>query len=131
MEFPPSEVVGAAIPRCMSTPSLVPSDRDRYIRFWDIVASPGLLRRVDKAIYSAEQQRLIALLRSYRQHAGLRQTQVAELLDVPQSFVSKYESGDRRLDLIELRQVCAALGVSLAQLVADLDATEPTAPPNA
>lgn len=86
---------------------------------------------MDKAIYSAEQQRLIALLRSYRQHAGLRQTQVAELLDVPQSFVSKYESGDRRLDLIELRQVCAALGVSLAQLVADLDATEPTAPPNA
>jgi len=42
----------------------------------------------------------------------LRQVQVAEALDVPQSFVSKYESGERRLDLIELRQVCAVLGVS-------------------
>jgi transcriptional regulator with XRE-family HTH domain len=39
-------------------------------------------------------------------------------LDVPQSFVSKYESGERRLDLIELQQVCDALGVDLLVFVA-------------
>ena len=35
----------------------------------------------------------------------------------PQSFVSKYEIGERRLDLIELREVCAALGVPLLEFV--------------
>ena len=76
---------------------------------------------MDKAIYSAEQERLCALLRSYREQAGLRQVQVAEALDVPQSFVSKYESGERRLDLIELRQVCTVLGVSLGEFVEAFD----------
>ena len=73
--------------------------------------------RVDKAIRTREQARLCALLRSYREKAGLRQVDVAERLDVPQSFVSKYESGERRLDLIELDQVCQALGTSLVSFV--------------
>jgi transcriptional regulator with XRE-family HTH domain len=49
--------------------------------------------------------------------AGLRQAQVAKRLGKPQSFVSKYESGERRLDLLELRQVCRALRVSLTEFV--------------
>lgn len=73
---------------------------------------------MDKAIYTARSQRLVALLRSYRLDAGLAQTEVARRLAVPQSFVSKYESGERRLDLIELEQVCKALGVSLVDVVA-------------
>jgi transcriptional regulator with XRE-family HTH domain len=72
---------------------------------------------MDKAIHSAEQRVLSGLLRSYRERAGLRQADVAERLGLPQSFVSKYESGERRLDLIELRQVCQALGVSLSDFV--------------
>lgn len=80
---------------------------------------------MDKAIYSAEQERLCALLRSYREQAGLRQVQIAEALDVPQSFVSKYESGERRLDLIELRQVCAVLGVSLGEFVGAFETARP------
>jgi len=43
---------------------------------------------------------------------------VAAALGVPQSFVSKYESGERRLDLIELQQVCQALDVDLLDFVA-------------
>ncbi|QTA79816.1 HTH domain-containing protein, Cro/C1-type [Desulfonema limicola] len=42
---------------------------------------------------------------------------MAELLDKPQSFVSKYESGERRLDLIELRYICRAIGTSLEEFV--------------
>jgi ribosome-binding protein aMBF1 (putative translation factor) len=65
--------------------------------------------RVDKSIYSAEYQRLCAILRELRQQAGLTQVEVAARLGEPQSFVSKYESGERRLDVIELRQVALAL----------------------
>lgn len=82
------------------------------------------LHGVEKAIHSEEHRRLCALLRSIREDAGLRQADVAERLDEPQSFVSKYETGERRLDLIELRQVCEALGVTLVDLVAELDAAE-------
>ena len=60
---------------------------------------------------------LLELLRQIRSEAGLRQVDLAKRLRQPQSFVSKYESGERRLDLLELQQVCAALGVSLRDFV--------------
>lgn len=68
---------------------------------------------VDKSIYSAEHLRLCKVLRELRHEADLTQVQVAAALGVPQSFVSKYESGDRRLDLIELHHVAKALGTSV------------------
>jgi len=76
---------------------------------------------VDKSIYSTEYQRLCTLLRRIRRDAGLTQVQVAERLGVPQSFVSKYESGERRLDVIELRHVAEAIESTLADIVARLD----------
>jgi ribosome-binding protein aMBF1 (putative translation factor) len=87
------------------------------IRFWDIAKSGTALFRVEKSIYSAEYQRLCALLRDLRQEAGLTQVQVAAKLDVPQSFVSKYESGERRLDVIELGHVARALGFPLRDVL--------------
>jgi len=60
---------------------------------------------------------LFRLLRQVRTEAGLRQVDLAKKLRQPQSFVSKYESGERRLDLLELRQVCEALGISLSDFV--------------
>lgn len=74
-----------------------------------------------KSIYSPEQRRLIALLRHLREKAGLRQVDLAERLGRHQSFVSKYESGQRRLDLVELQQVCRALRVTLADFVAQFE----------
>jgi transcriptional regulator with XRE-family HTH domain len=71
-----------------------------------------------KSIHSPEQLKLQQLLRDYRKSCGLRQAELAALLERPQSFVSKYESGERRLDLVELKGVCAALGVSLLEFVA-------------
>jgi len=76
---------------------------------------------VEKSIYSAEYQQLCALLRQLRREAGLTQAQVADRLDVPQSFVSKYESGERRLDVIELRHVAAAMGKTLVAVTSQLD----------
>jgi transcriptional regulator with XRE-family HTH domain len=46
---------------------------------------------------------------------------LAKRLGVPQSFVSKYESGERRLDVLELRAVCVALKISLKQFVRRLE----------
>ncbi len=65
----------------------------------------------------SEQERFQNILRELRLDAQLRQIDLAKMLRQPQSFVSKYESGERRLDFLELRDVCRALGVSLADFV--------------
>jgi transcriptional regulator with XRE-family HTH domain len=70
-----------------------------------------------KSIFSEGQEKLQKLLQSSREKAGLTQVELATKLKRPQSFVSKYESGERRLDLVELRDICQALGVSLTEFV--------------
>ena len=75
---------------------------------------------MEKSLYSAEYQQLCTLLRELRREAGLTQVAVAERLQEPQSFVSKYESGEHRLDMIELRHVAEALGTTLDVVIARL-----------
>jgi transcriptional regulator with XRE-family HTH domain len=70
-----------------------------------------------------EERRLVGgLLRQARLEAGLRQQDVAERLGAPQSFVSKYESGERYLGVLEVRRICEALGISLVSFVERLEA---------
>jgi|ERR1017187_6037455 transcriptional regulator with XRE-family HTH domain len=64
-----------------------------------------------------QQKALLSLLRQLRMEAGLRQVDMAKALGKPQAFVSYYESGARRLDLLELRQICGILGIRLGQEV--------------
>ena len=64
-----------------------------------------------------QQKALISLLRDLRVKAGFRQVDMARALGKPQAFVSYYESGARRLDLLELRQICGILGVPLIEFV--------------
>lgn len=73
---------------------------------------------MDKSIYSPLHTSLASLLRQLREDNGLSQVDVATALGEPQSFVSKYETGTRRLDLVELRQVARVLGVELREIVA-------------
>ena len=68
-----------------------------------------------------EQHTLLGLLKEIRIEAGLRQIDLAEKLHVPQSMISKYEVGERRVDLLELRDICAALGISLIEFVRELE----------
>src|SRR3990172_4887409 len=70
---------------------------------------------------TSEQRKLRAVLRQMRVEAGLKQSDLARKLNQSQSFVSKYESGERRLDLLELRDICAAVGLTLAQFVTRLE----------
>lgn len=66
-------------------------------------------------------QKLQALLRQIRIESGLRQLDLAEKLGEHQSFVSKYESGERRLDILEIRRICEVMGVSLLEFSKRLD----------
>ncbi len=54
---------------------------------------------------------LLQLLRQVRLDAGLRQEDLAQVLGRKQAYVSKYELGERRLDLLELIAVCDAVGL--------------------
>ncbi len=64
-----------------------------------------------------ERERLAGLLRQMRAEAGLRQTDLARKLGQPQSYVSRFESAEQRLDLLELKAICEALGMSIKELV--------------
>ena len=69
---------------------------------------------------SPRQVLLQQLLVAARAAAGLSQRDVAKRLRQPQSFVSRYETGERRLDLIELIEVATVLGCDLRKIVDDL-----------
>jgi transcriptional regulator with XRE-family HTH domain len=73
--------------------------------------------RIRKGEYAV----LARVLRNVRSDSGLTQVEVAEKIGVAQSFVSKYESGERRLDFLELREVAIALNVSPTALIAQVE----------
>ena len=103
------------------------SGGSHYILLWDIGARGRNIsvEIVDKSIYSRRQEYLQQVLRDIRIEAGMRQVDLARKLCLPQSFVSKYESGERRLDLLELEQVCIYCGITLVDFVTRL-----TTPPD-
>jgi len=69
----------------------------------------------------SQQEALLSLLREIRSDAGLRQVDLADKLGQPQPYVSRYESGERRLDILELREVCEAVGITLDEFAARLE----------
>ena len=56
-------------------------------------------------IYSKEHRMLVERLKKARKEAGLDQEAVAKLLGVTQSYISKMESGQRRIDIVQLRRI--------------------------
>ena len=62
------------------------------------------------SIFTERHQELIGFIASVRKAAGITQVELAARLGRPQSFVSKVERGERRLDVIEFCQVAEALG---------------------
>lgn len=77
--------------------------------------------KMDKSIHSHLYHQVIGRLRGKREKLGITQIQLAELLKVNQTFVSRIETCDRRLDLIELRQICQVLGISFVDFVAEVE----------
>lgn len=74
-----------------------------------------------KTIYRREHAVLLSLLKKYRTEAGLTQVQCSKALGRPQSFMSDVESGTRRLDVVQVRDLCSILGITLTKLAIDLE----------
>lgn len=73
-----------------------------------------------KSLHTPEYEHFRMLLVSARERSGLTQAEVSGKLARPQSFVAKYEGGERRLDVVELIRVCMALGVEPMDIVAQV-----------
>ena len=72
---------------------------------------------MEKSVYRDENLVLLRLLKQCRVEAGLTQMQFAQALERPQSFASDIERGLRRLDLVQLRDICIALNIGLVEFV--------------
>jgi transcriptional regulator with XRE-family HTH domain len=70
-----------------------------------------------KSIHSPQHQKLRELLIAARKKAKLTQAEVAERLGRPQSFVAKYEGGERRLDVVEFIEVARVVDLDPARAV--------------
>ena len=77
--------------------------------------------RINKDPRDPDRLKFQQLLRRLRVQKAMRQEDLAAELGKPQSFVSKYEAGERRLDVIDTREICHALGISLADFARLLD----------
>jgi transcriptional regulator with XRE-family HTH domain len=66
-------------------------------------------RKLDKSVHSAAQTALCELMAQARKKAGLTQHELAARLSKPQSFIAKYEGGERRVDVVEFIAICRAM----------------------
>jgi len=84
---------------------------------------------MQKSLKSAEYARLIELLVAVRHGAGIRQHVLAKKLGRPQSFIAKYEGGERRIDVIEFIAIARALGADPLRLFKEFLAEGPAKSP--
>ena len=68
-------------------------------------------------IYDPQYKVLIDCLKTCRLNSRMTQQELASLLNCGQSLISKYEQGQKRLDIVETRHICNALGLSLSEFV--------------
>ncbi len=72
---------------------------------------------MEKSQHSRQYGQLLKALRQARKAAGLTQLDVASQLGTYASYVSKCESGERRIDVVELAEFCRLYGVTLVELL--------------
>lgn len=76
---------------------------------------------MEKSIKSRQHKIIADMLYQLRTAKGLKQLELGLLLDEPQSFVSKYESGERRLDLVELYLILLKLDTNLIDFTKEME----------
>ncbi len=77
--------------------------------------------RREPTIYTREYLSLLKQLKDARISAGLSQTDLAKRMKLHQTAVSKFEIGDRLLDVVRLRQWCRAIGIDFVATIRDWD----------
>ena len=70
-----------------------------------------------KTIHDQRYIEVVALARQARERSGKTQAEIARALGRPQSYVSKVETCERRVDVIELLRLCRAIGITLSEIV--------------
>lgn len=72
-------------------------------------------------IYEPCYKIFVDCLKDFRFQSKMTQQELASLLGCAQSYISKYEQGQKRLDIIEIRNICNVLGVSLVEFAAEYE----------
>jgi transcriptional regulator with XRE-family HTH domain len=76
---------------------------------------------MEKSLFTHDYKVFCRLLKAAREEAKVTQVELAKRLKESQSEVSKFERGERRLDVVQLRKWCRALGVELTEFVRSMD----------
>ena len=74
-------------------------------------------RKLGKSVRAGGQSAFCELMVKARKAAGMTQRELADRLQKPQSFVAKFEGGERRIDVVEFLTICQAIGVDSAKLL--------------
>lgn len=74
-----------------------------------------------KSIHSENYRIVIQTLRNLREDKGITQNQLATMLGCNQTVVSKIETFERRIDIIELRTICQKLDISFVDFIINIE----------
>lgn len=74
---------------------------------------------MEKTLFRSDYRILLGLLRSARQAAGVTQEDVAARLEIPRSTVTKWETGQQRMDVLEFWSLCEVMGVDPLELLGE------------
>lgn len=72
-------------------------------------------------IYEPCYEIFVDCLKDFRFQSKMTQQELASLLGYAQSYISKYEQGQKRLDIVEIRNICNILGISLVEFVTEYE----------
>lgn len=89
--------------------------------FYHVTASTRLSEAILKSVHTDEYEAFLQRLAVARREAGLTQQGLANRIGRPQSFVSKYERGERRLDVLEFVTVCHVLSVDPCSIIREVE----------
>lgn len=81
----------------------------------------GIFVLMDKSIHNQSYKEMIALLRLKRVQNNITQEQLAKDLGVKQALISKIETCERRIDVLELKTICKCIGVDFLEFIKIID----------
>ena len=86
-----------------------------------VLANSVTLLSVRRSRFTPEYECLLERLRSARSRARVTQADLANRLGVPQQYISRFENGETRMDVVQLWHYCRALGVRFSAMCRHLD----------